>query len=204
MPAVRSYYVRKWRKLSLAVVALCLSACVSSSPYKSDAAHPIRAVTISKDVPMPKKMIFVGLSEQFAGMFGGVAGALSTMYREGETFNLPEVLRADLAAELATGGRFKVVPSAADAEIRIHVREYGFMSARGFMRKHVKPILTIETQMVRRDGTTVWQSGVVINQNTKSTPEVLPEDLKNNPKIAANALHSAAKAWATKTAASLK
>jgi hypothetical protein len=196
--------MKKLLILFTVLIAVCLTGCVTSSPYKSDPSHPIKAVNISKDVPMPKKMIFVGLSEQFAGMFGGVAGALSTMYREGETFNLPEVMRADLSAELAAGGKFKVVPSGGDAEIRIHVREYGFVQARGFMRKHVKPILTIETQMVRRDGTQVWQSGVVINQNTKDTPEVLPEDLKTNPKVAADALHAAAKAWAAKTAASLR
>lgn len=98
------------RQLVLGLTGLALAACVSSSPYKADPAHPIKTVTISKDVPMPKKMIFVGLSQQFAGMFGGVAGALSTMYREGETFDLAQVMRADLSRELAGNSKFKVVP----------------------------------------------------------------------------------------------
>ena len=196
--------MKKIHQLSTILVAVCLTACVTSSPYKADSAHPIKTVTISKDIPMPKKMIFVGLSEEFAGMFGGALGMLSVMFREGETFDLPATLRADLAAELAAGGKFKVVSSGADAEIRIHVREYGFVQALGFMARHVKPVLTIETEMVRKDGTQVWQSGVAINQRTKATPEALPQDLKKNPKLAADALHAAAKAWAVKTASSLK
>ena len=185
-------------------VALFFSGCVSSSPYKADSAHPIRTVHISPNVPMPKKMFFSGLSESMAGMFGGVVGALSTMFREGEDFKLPGVLRTELAAEIAKTGRFKVVSSgAADAEVRINVREYGFVQA-GFMQRRVKPILTIETQMVRGDSTVVWQSGVVINQATKGTSTILPEQLKENPKSAAEALHGAARIWASKTAGSLR
>jgi hypothetical protein len=185
-------------------VALFFSSCVTSSPYKADSAHPIRTVHISPNVPMPKKMLFSGLSESMAGMFGGVVGALSTMFRDGEDFKLPEVLRTELAAEIAKTGKFKVVSSgAADAEMRINVREYGFVQA-GFMQRKVKPILTIETQMVRPDSAVVWQSGVVINQTTKGTSTILPEQLKENPKVAAEALHGAARFWASKTAGSLR
>lgn len=191
--------------LILPIVAFLISGCVTSSPYKADASHPIRTVTISKAVSMPEKMLFYGLSESMAGMFGGVAGALSTMFREGEDFNLPQVMRTDLAAALARNGKFKLQSTGkADAEIQIRVREYGFVQARGFMRRHVKPILTIETQMIRADGTMTWKSGVVVNQNTKGTPEILPEDLKTNRKLAAEALHTAARIWAEKTAASLR
>jgi hypothetical protein len=188
----------------LVVGALFISGCVTSSPYKSDPAHPVRTVSISKDVPMPKKMLFSGFSEMMAGALGGVVGVLATIFREGEDFKLPETLRADLAAEIEKTGKFKVLSSgAADAEVRIRVREYGFVQA-GFMRRQVKPILTIETQMIRGDGTMVWQSGVVINQTTKGTPAVLPEQLRDNPKVAADAFGVAARIWATKTAASLR
>lgn len=188
----------------LMTVALFFSGCVSSSPYKVDPSHPIRTVNISRNVPMPKKMFFSGLSESMAGMFGGVVGALSTMFREGEDFKLPEVLRTELATEIAKTGKFKLVSSGpADAEMRINLREYGFVQA-GFMQRKVKPILTIETQMVRPDSTVVWQSGVVINQATKGTSTILPEQLKENPKIAAEALHGAARIWASKTAGSLR
>lgn len=188
----------------LAVVLLALTGCVTSSPYKGDPSHPIRTIAISQDVQMPRKMIFYGLSQQMAGLFGGVAGVLGTIYREGEQFDLPPVLRSDLARELARGGRFQVVASGrADAEVRIRVREYGFMQAPGFMRRSVKPLLTVETTMVRPDGAQVWQSGVVVNPKEKKTPTMLPEALKDRA-TAANALHTAAAVWAAKTAASLK
>jgi hypothetical protein len=139
-----------------------------------------------------------------AGIFGGVAGALSTMFRQGEHFDLPRVLREDLSKELSRGGKFKVVASGtADAEVRIRVREYGFVQAPGFMRRSVKPILTIETTMVRADGVQVWQSGVVVNQTEKQTPTVLPEQLSDRT-VAVDALHTAARIWAVKTAAALK
>ncbi len=188
----------------LAVALLGLWGCVTSSPYKTDAAHPIRTIAISRDVPMPEKMIFYGLSQSMAGMFGGVVGALSTMFRQGEHFDLPRVLREDLTTELNRGGKFKVVASGkGDAEVRIRVREYGFVQALGFMRRSVKPTLAIETTMVRADGVQIWQSGVVVNQAEKQTPTVLPEQLSDRA-VAVDALHTAAKIWAAKTAASLK
>lgn len=188
----------------LTLALLALGGCVTSSPCKTDPAHPIRTIAISRDVPMPEKMIFYGLSQSMAGIFGGVVGALSTMYRQGEHFDLPRVLREDLSAELTGSGKFKVVASGkGDAEVRIRVREYGFAQALGFMRRSVKPILTIETTMVRADGVQIWQSGVVVNQAEKKTPTVLPEQLSDRA-VAVDALHTAAKIWAAKTAASLK
>jgi hypothetical protein len=186
------------------IFAFVVSGCVTSSPYKTDSAHPIHTVSISREVPMPKKMILSGLSESLAGALGGVVGVLATIFREGEDFRLPEVLRADLAEEIAKTGKFKVVSSgSADAEVRIRLREYGFMQA-GFMRRQVKPILTIETTMVRPDGTLIWKSGVVVGQRAKETPVMLPERLKDNPKVAAEALHAAARLWAANTAKSLR
>jgi hypothetical protein len=189
----------------LLVVALFgLGGCVTSSPYKADPAHPIRTIAISRDVQMPEKMIFYGLSQSMAGMFGGVVGALSTMYRQGEHFDLPRVLRENLSSELSRSGKFKVVASgAADAEVRIRVREYGFVQALGFMRRSVKPILTIETTMVRSDGVQIWQSGVVVNQAEKQTPTILPEKLSDRA-VAVDALHTAARIWAGKTAGAVK
>lgn len=188
----------------LLVAPLGLVSCVSSSPYKADPAHPIRTITISRDVQMPEKMIFYGLSQSMAGILAGPVGALSAMYRQGEQFDLPRVLREDLSRELTGTGKFKVVASRpADAEVRIRVREYGFMQALGFMRRSVKPILTIETTMVRADGVQIWQSGVVVNQAEKQTPTVLPEKLSDRA-VAVDALHTAARIWAGKTAAAVK
>lgn len=191
-------------RVVVGVALLGLGGCVTSSPYKTDAAHPVRTVAISRDVQMPDKMIFYGLSQSMAGLFGGVAGVLATMFRKGENFDLPRVLREDLSNELSRSGRFKVVASgAADAEVRIRVREYGFVKGLGMFQRTMKPILTIETTMVRPDGVQIWQSGVVVNQADKQTPALLPERLKDRT-VAADALHTASKIWAAKTAASLK
>lgn len=153
---------------------------------------------------MPPRMVFFGLSQSMAGLFGGVVGVLATIYREGEQFDLPRVLREDLATELARTGKFKVVASgAADAEVRIRVQEYGFIKGSGMFQRTMKPVLTIETTMVRPDGVQVWQSGVAMGQREKQTPTISPERLKDRA-VAADALHVAAKIWAAKTAASLK
>jgi hypothetical protein len=183
---------------------LGLAGCVTSSPYKTDPAHPIRTVTISRDVQLPNKMVFYGLSQSMAGLFGGPIAVLSAMFRPGEDFDLARVLRNDLMAELSRNGKFKVVTSGpADAEMRIWVREYGFMKGTGMFQRTMKPILTIETRMVRPDGVQIWQSGVVVHQKEKQTPTIAPERLKDRA-VAADALHTASKIWAAKTAASLK
>ena len=191
-------------RAAVALALLGLTGCVTSSPYKTDPSHPIRTVAISRDVQLPNKMVFYGLSQSMAGLFGGAIGALSAMYRPGEDFDLARVLRNDLMAELSRTGKFKVVASGpADAEMRIWVREYGFMKGTGMFQRTMKPILTIETKMVRPDGVQIWQSGVVIHQKEKQTPTLAPERLKDRA-VAADALHTASKIWAAKTAASLK
>ena len=47
--------------------------------YHEDKSHPIRTITVSRDVPMPKRMQFVGQSEmlEYAGAAAttGAAGA---------------------------------------------------------------------------------------------------------------------------------
>ena len=148
-------------------------------------------------------MLFYGFSQMMAGALAGVPGVLTTMFRRSEDLRVPEMVRTELAAELAKNGKFRLVASGpADAEVRIRVREYGFFQA-GFMRRQVKPILTVETQMIRRDGTLVWQNGTVIHGRMKGTPAHLPEELKET-KTAAAALRVAAKLWAAKTADSLR
>ena len=185
-------------------LVLAYSGCVTSSPYQTDAAHPIQTITISRDVSMPQNMTFSGFSQMMAGMLFGVAGVLATVFREGGDYHVPEMVRDELTTALTKTGKFKIISSGqADAEVQIRVREYGFVQG-GFMQRRVKPILTMETLMVRRDGTQIWKSGVAINQKTDGTPSILPEELKANPKLAADSLHTAARIWAAKTAESLK
>ena len=149
-------------------------------------------------------MIFYGFSQMMAGALGGIPGLLTTMHRKSEDYDLPETLRANLAAEISKTGKFSVVASGpADAEVRIRVREYGFFQA-GFMKRQVKPILTIQTQMVRHDGVQVWDNGIVIHGKTKGTPAMLPEQLRDNPALAREALHTAARMWAARAASALR
>ncbi len=192
------------RTVLIIVLAICLSGCVTSAPYQTDASHPIKTLVISKDVSMPQQMVFSGFSQGMAGVFFGAVGALASSFREHLDIKLPETLRADLASELAKNPKFKLVASGpADAEVRIRVREYGFVQA-GPMARRVKPILTTETQMVRPDGVMVWKSGVSINQHTDGMPERLAEEVTGDLRVAREMMHTTSRMWAVKTAESLR
>src|ERR1700759_2125772 len=62
------------RLFSLAALICIVAGCATPTAYRSDASHPIGTTLVAKDVPVPKKMVFIGLSETLAGAGGALAG----------------------------------------------------------------------------------------------------------------------------------
>lgn len=186
---------------------------MSKVAYQPDPARPIRTIRVSRDVRLPEKMVFIGLSQNLlmgagAGLGGAVGGALmaeGTMKRKTPSdYGLADSLSTAFAAEMKKGGRFKIVSSGpADAELKIEVREYGFLQA-GFMRRGVKPYMNVQVQLIRNDGKKVWEESGVVAQNRKTTPAQLPDKMKENPDLTVQSLRTAAQLLAGEMVASLR
>ncbi len=207
--------LRKFPALTLLTLASLLPGCISMSKvaYRPDPARPIRTIRVSRDVRLPEKMVFIGLSQNLlmgagAGLGGAVGGALmgeGTIKRKTPSdYGLADSLATAFVAELKERSRFTVVTSGpADAELKIDVREYGFLQA-GFMRRGVKPYMNIQAQLIRSDGKKVWEESGVIAQNRKTTPAQLPDQMKQNPDLTVQALRAGAQVLAAEMTASLR
>ena len=106
---------------ALAIIAiLSLSSCATPTEYHADASHPIRTITVAKEVPIPPKMIFVGFSEGLtqglsAGLGGAVGGALAgatNSFRPGDAeFHVGETVRAEFINAIQQSGKFTIKPA---------------------------------------------------------------------------------------------
>src|SRR5438876_11300713 len=91
-------------------VCVLMAGCgLYHSSYRADTSHPIRAITIARDVPMPKRMQFVGQSEmlEYAGAAAttGAAGAGLVaggkfQRSAGNYYDVPESVRSEFAAAI--------------------------------------------------------------------------------------------------------
>jgi hypothetical protein len=91
----------------------------------------------------------------------------------------------------------------ADAELQLKVNGYGFYQAGVFARR-VRPVLGVEAKLIRPDGQVVWRHRRAISQATGKTPAYLPEKIKADKKLGAEALRVAARLCAEAAVASIR
>lgn len=119
-------------------------------------------------------------------------------------FGVPGSLRSAFAAQIQAKGKFSIVSgSLADAELQLRVREYGFSRA-GFMRRGVKPIMSVQAQLIRPGGAVAWEQNSFVTFTAQGMPAYLPERMRENPALAAEALRSAARLVAEKAVQTLE
>jgi hypothetical protein len=198
------------RRAVVFTLGLVSAGCSLHAPYRADASHPIRTITISQNVPIPKKMAFTGLSETLAGaaVVGAVgpagAGAMTPSHRVGPDFGIADSLRIEFASAIQKSGKFTVKNNGpADAELRLKVEEYGFHSAELFARR-VNPTLAVKAQLIRPDGSEAWHFRNIVTHLTSGTPAVFPEKIRENPQVGADALRVAARLCAEKAVETLQ
>ncbi len=199
-----------------ALIGVCvlLAGCgLYHAPYRADTSHPIRTITVSRDVPMPKRMQFVGQSEmlEYAGAAAttGAAGAGLVaggkfQRSAGNYYGVPESVRSEFAAAIQKTGKFVVKNEGpADAELRLEVGGYGFNASAPFARR-VNPVLSIRAKLVRPDGSVAWSFRTEVTHLSSGTPAVLPEEIQRNPEVGAHAFRVAARLIAEKAADTLQ
>jgi len=101
------------------------------------------------------------------------------------------MVRQEVLTALRANGIKGAPPGARVPHLRLTVGEYGFAEA-GAMSRRVRPLMTVVGQLIGPDGKVLWKgSGFALNTDG-SLPSVLPENLKNNPKVVAQYLQPAA------------
>lgn len=70
--------------------------------------------------------------------------------------------------------------------------------------RRVRPIIGLEAALTRSDGTVVWQHRRAVSQLTSETPAILPEKIRNDPQVGADALRVAARICARNAVNSLR
>jgi hypothetical protein len=132
---------------------------------------------------------------------GGLAGPVGAGFAAGTTFSRPgseefhigAAVRAEFIAAIQKSGKFSVKPAGpADAELQLKVNGYGFYQTGVFARR-VRPVLGVEAKLIRPNGQVVWQHRRAVNQTTGKTPAFLPEKIKADKKLGAEALGVAAR-----------
>jgi hypothetical protein len=190
-------------RVAVALIGILgLSGCATPTEYHADAAHPIRTITVAREVPVPNIMTFVGFSESIGmGLAGGIGGPAAAGFAAAELFSRPgseqfhigEAVRAEFIAAIQKSGKFTVKQTGpADAELQLKVNGYGFYQTGVFARR-VRPVLGVEAKLTRPNGQIVWQHRRGVAQTTSKTPALLPEKIKADPKLGAEALHVAAR-----------
>jgi hypothetical protein len=194
------------------IAVFILVGCATPTEYHADASHPIRTITVAKEVEVPKQMVFVGFSESLTqalaaggGVLGGAAASATTSTRPGsEEFHVAETVRSEFITAIQQSGKFTIKRAGpADGHLQLRVTAYGFYQAGVFARR-VRPIIGIEAKLTRPDGTVVWQHRRGVSQATGKTPAYLPEKLKADKKLAAEALRVAARLCAETAVRSIR
>lgn len=202
------------RTLSIILVTSAISISIAhgqlfQARYREDKAHPIHAITIAREVPMPKRMLSFGQGEMFAeaaaaattgGAGIGLVAGSSFKSSAGNYFGVPESVRSEFAAAMQKSGKFAVKnQGSADAELRLRVGGYGFEASAPFARK-LNPVLSVRAELVRSDGKVAWKFAKSVNHLNSDTPAILPEEIRSNPEVGVNALRVAARVIASSAA----
>ncbi len=205
--------MRKLRRLLVGVVAVVVVSSATGAGSGSDAPlHSVRTITVSQDVAVPKEMVFAGFSQVMEmGLGAGLAGpvgagiAAGNLSRKGDAaFGIAGSVRSAMITEISRSGKFVVKESGpADAALQLRVIGYGFYSA-GMFARRVRPLLGFEAKLVRSDGQVTWRHRCAVTQMNHETPTILPETIRQDPRIGAEALRVAARVCARKAVASLK
>lgn len=171
-----------------------LMASCASTPYGP---FSVTEIYVEPKIPFPSQMYFAGLSQAvtaglMAGLFGGIgAGSVAAASFRPNNVALDAMVRQEAIAALRAHGLKEAPNGARVPYLRLTLGEYGFAEA-GAMSRRVRPLMTIVGQLTGPDGKVLWRgSGFAVNTDG-SLPTVLPENLKNNPKVATQYLQPAA------------
>jgi hypothetical protein len=159
----------------------------------------IKTIAVSKDVLMPKQMVYRNEDEATAftlyctmGIIPGailarpfeLAAAKEKKGIEGlinhEGIKISEIVRNEVINQLKQDGRFKMVDKGcADATLQLEIKQYGLVVPSKFSTKF-RPHLWIKGKLLSPSAKVLWQdSGLLMV--TGDLPKFSKEEIRENP-----------------------
>jgi hypothetical protein len=182
---------------------LCFVVCAGISGSVSATNLPLGPVQVEASIPYPEKMTFVGLSQSILlGASIGTSGMVKEYVRNsaGQRRNLtpvPIFVREEFSESIRRSGFTPEDDGPGNSRFRLAVRKYGFAEASTLSRQ-VRPLMTLYAEMVSSDGKILWSHEAVAKSDDQTLPEVLPEELRDNPERQEQLLRAAARRAAEK------
>jgi len=179
-------------------LALCFVVCAAISDSVLAVDLSPGRVQVDPSIPYPEKMTFVGLSQSMLlGASMGTSGLVKEYVRNaaGQRRNLtpvPVFVREEFSEAIRASGFTPEDDGPSDGRFRLAVRKYGFAEA-SMLSRQVRPLMTLYAEMISPDGKILWSHEAVAKSDDQALPEILPEELRDNPERQEQLLRAAAR-----------
>lgn len=199
--------------IALIALPILLGACATTSPIASSDRGNVKSVTLSKNVPIPPKVYYLGPGDAI-GLAIPVVGPFimdpiieeSRESFQGKTANvgasIDKIVYEETLSQIRQSGKFPLRDEAepGGSTIYVSVLSYGFSIPHGFSSKLV-PILGIRYEMKDASGRVVWRAIDGTRPLGNPVESIDADEIRNNAAAREAAWRGAAKALAIKLVA---
>ncbi len=182
-----------------------LSGCAGSVALTKKDRSSLQTVAINKDVTKPDDMFYQGRKQSvLAGTFGLIGSAIAAesakepksmlnAAMEKNNIDVRQIVKEQFENELKKSGLFgSVVNEKGDAEFKLSIDIYGFAQPHG-LSSQLKPMLRVKGNLVRTDGSILWEKTEYVHNLSKGTPSHTIEEYLGNPELIREAFTVASK-----------
>ena len=200
------------RLIAIGALSVSLVGCASAPTQRmasSDKSN-VKAVTVSKSVPVPAAMSYLGPGGATGLAFGAVGGALAApgIEKDRASFQaqagssgkpIDVIVYEEALTQIRASGKFPLteVAEPGSATIHVSVLNYGFSIPNGFSSKLV-PILGVRYELQDANGRVLWSASDRTLPLGNPVEGVDAEEIKSNAAAREAAWRGAAKALAVK------
>ncbi|RJF95342.1 hypothetical protein [Noviherbaspirillum saxi] len=197
----------------LVTLIILLSGCASTQPIATSDRSNVKAVTLSKDVPVPSKMSYLGPGGATGLAFGAIEAAIAApgIEKSRESFqeqttetgvSINRIVYEEALAQIRQSGKFplKDETEPGGATIYVSVLNYGFSIPHGFSSRLV-PILGVRYEMRDPSGRILWSATERVMPLGNPVEPIDVDEIKRNAATREAAWRAAAKALAAKLVA---
>lgn len=201
------------KSVGLVTLLILLSGCATTQPIAISDRSNVTAVTVSKEVPVPAKMYYLGPGGATGLAFGAIGAAIAApgIEKHRESFqeqiaasgvSIDRIVYEEALAQIRQSGKFPLRDETkpGDAIIYISVLNYGFSIPNGFSSRLV-PMLGLRYEMRDASGRMLWSATERVMPLGNPVESVDAEVIKSNPAAREAAWRAAAKALAVKLVA---
>lgn len=197
------------KALALIAIPLVLLGCASTQPIAQADKTAVKAVVVSREVPVPAKMYYLGPGGASAFAFGaiGAAAAAPGIEKDRAAFQeqaaggkgIDAIVLEEVLVQVRKSGKFPLVESPATGAATLHtaVLSYGFSIPHGFSQRLV-PVLDIRCELREPSGRVIWSATQRVLPLGNPVDSIPAEDVQKSPAIREAAWREAARALAIK------